>query len=122
MRQSKFTEEQIVALLREAEKGELTIQALAKDRGIAQQGDAAHKRHIRRRAAVEPAIGHMKKEGLLGRNFLKGMKGDAMNAALCGVGHNLRKILAKVRFGLYRWLAAWTIGSSWTQLDLSATK
>jgi len=37
MRQSKFTEEQIVALLREAEKGELTIQALAKDRGITEQ-------------------------------------------------------------------------------------
>lgn len=37
MRQSKFTEEQIVALLREAEKGELTIQALAKERGITEQ-------------------------------------------------------------------------------------
>jgi putative transposase len=37
MRQSKFTEEQIVALLREAEKGEQTIQALAKDRGITEQ-------------------------------------------------------------------------------------
>ena len=43
----------------------------------------------------------MKNEGLLGRNFLKGMQGDAMNAFLCGAGHNLRKILAKVRLGLY---------------------
>jgi IS5 family transposase len=77
------------------------------------------KRHLRRRAAVEPAIGHMKNEGLLGRNFLKGMKGDAMNAVLCGVGHNLRKILAKVRLGLYRRLAAWSIGSFWTRLPPS---
>ena len=37
MRQSKFTEEQIVALLREAEKGEKSIQALAKERGITEQ-------------------------------------------------------------------------------------
>ena len=37
MRQSKFTEEQIVALLREAEKGERTIEALTKDRGISEQ-------------------------------------------------------------------------------------
>ncbi len=64
------------------------------------------KRHLRRRSAVEPEIGHMKNDGLLGRNFLKGMKGDAMNAFLCGAGHNLRKILAKVRLGLYRCAAA----------------
>jgi IS5 family transposase len=31
------------------------------------------KRHLRRRSAVEPEIGHMKADGLLGRNFLKGM-------------------------------------------------
>lgn len=42
-------------------------------------------------------IGHMKADGLLGRNFLKGMQGDAMNAILCGAGHNLRKILARLR-------------------------
>jgi len=65
------------------------------------------KRHLRRRSAVEPEIGHMKNDGLLGRNFLQGMKGDAMNALLCGAGHNLRKILAKVRFGLYGWAATW---------------
>ncbi len=55
------------------------------------------KRHLRRRSAVEPEIGHMKADGLLGRNFLKGMQGDAINAVLCGAGHNLRKILARIR-------------------------
>ena len=35
----------------------------------------------------------MKNDGRLGRNFLKGAAGDAMNALLCAAGHNLRKIL-----------------------------
>ena len=74
------------------------------------------KRHLRRRSAVEPEIGHMKNEGLLGRNFLKGMQGDAMNAFLCGAGHNLRKILAQVRLGLYRWAMAWVQGPWWARL------
>ncbi len=55
------------------------------------------KRQLRHRSAIEPEIGHMKTEGHLGRNFLKGMAGDAMNALLCGAGHNLRKILARLR-------------------------
>lgn len=38
----------------------------------------------------------MKNDGRLGRNFLKGMAGDAINALLCGVGHNLRKILRRL--------------------------
>jgi transposase, IS5 family len=40
-------------------------------------------------------IGHMKNDGRVGRNFLKGTAGDAMNALLCGAGHNLRKILRR---------------------------
>lgn len=55
------------------------------------------KRHLRRRAAIEPEVGHMKGDGLLGRNFLKGMAGDAISTLLCGAGHNLRKILAHLR-------------------------
>ena len=39
----------------------------------------------------------MKSDGLLGRNFLKGMLGDAQNVILCGAGHNMRKILAHLR-------------------------
>lgn len=61
----------------------------------------ALKRHLRRRSAIEPEIGHMKGDGFLGRNFLKGMQGDAINAILCGAGHNLRKILARLRALLY---------------------
>ena len=53
---------------------------------------------IRRRSAIEPAIGHMKMDGKLDRNWLKGALGDAMHAVLCGAGYNLRMILRKLRF------------------------
>ncbi|NVH78342.1 transposase, partial [Paraburkholderia sp. JPY432] len=52
---------------------------------------------IRRRSAIEPAIGHMKTDGKLDRNWLKGALGDAMHAVMCGAGHNLRMILRKLR-------------------------
>ncbi|MGF6652855.1 IS5 family transposase [Paraburkholderia youngii] len=52
---------------------------------------------IKRRSAIEPAIGHMKTDGKLGRNWLKGAPGDAMHAVLWGAGHNLRMILRKLR-------------------------
>jgi len=55
------------------------------------------KRHLRRRSAIEPEIGHLMSDGLLGRNFIKGTQGDAINAILCGAGHNLRKIMARIR-------------------------
>ncbi|MGF6292815.1 IS5 family transposase [Paraburkholderia youngii] len=51
----------------------------------------------RRRSAIEPAIGHMKADGKLDRNWLKGALGDAMHAVLCGAGHNLRMILRTLR-------------------------
>ena len=53
---------------------------------------------IRRRSAIEPAIGHMKMDGRLDRKWLKGALGDAMHAVLCGASHNLRMILRKLRF------------------------
>lgn len=52
---------------------------------------------IRRRCAIEPTIGHMKSDGKLDRNWLKGALGDAMNAVLCGAGHNLHLIINKLK-------------------------
>jgi len=39
----------------------------------------------------------MKNDGRLGRNWLKGVWGDALHAMLCGAGHNLRMILRDIR-------------------------
>ena len=60
---------------------------------------AAIKRAFRRRAAVEPVIGHLKAEHRMGRNHLAGRHGDAANAVLAAAGYNFRLIL--------RWLALW---------------
>ena len=54
-------------------------------------------RMIKRRSAIEPTIGHMKTDGRLARNPLKGALGDALHAVLCGAGHNIRLLLKKLR-------------------------
>ncbi len=61
------------------------------------------KKQLKRRSAIEPHIGHMKSEGKLRHNHLKGVLGDKINALLCGVGHNLRLILNHIRlfYGSY---------------------
>jgi IS5 family transposase len=52
-------------------------------------------RHERRRSsAIEPVIGHLKSDGHLGRNFLLGTEGDAINLVLAAAGHNLRLLRA----------------------------
>jgi len=66
---------------------------------------------VRVRGLVEPMIGHMKSDGLLARNWLRGEIGDAIHAVLCGAGYNLRMILAYLRVLLAAfvgWLAAAT--------------
>ena len=55
------------------------------------------RRELKRRNAIEPIIGHMKNDGLMGRNHLKGIQGDAINVILCGAGQNLRLILRYLR-------------------------
>ena len=55
------------------------------------------KRELRRRAAVEPVIGHLKAEHRMGRNYLKGRDGDRSNAVLAAAGYNFSLLL--------RWLA-----------------
>ena len=44
-----------------------------------------------------PAIVHMKMDGKLSRNPLKGALGDALHAVKCGAGHNMRMLLRKLR-------------------------
>jgi len=48
----------------------------------------AIRREMRRRAAVEPVIGHLIDDHRMRRNHLKGRDGDRMNAVLGAVGYN----------------------------------
>ena len=59
----------------------------------------AIKRELRRRAAVEPVIGHMKNEHRMDRNYLLHTQGDAANAVLAAVGYNFARLLAWLRRG-----------------------
>ena len=43
---------------------------------------------MKRRAAVEPVIGHLKAEHRMARNHLKGRDGDRSNAVLAAAGFN----------------------------------
>jgi IS5 family transposase len=51
-------------------------------------------KRMKRRAAVEPTIGHCKNEHRLERNRLRGAFGDALNALLSAAAMNFQKRLA----------------------------
>jgi IS5 family transposase len=57
----------------------------------------AIKRQMKRRAAVEPVIGHMKNGHRMDRNYLAHEQGDAINPILAAAGYNFRLILKWIR-------------------------
>lgn len=72
------------------------------------------KRELRRRAAIEPVIGHLKADHRMDRNHLKGRTGDAMNAILAAAGYNFSRLLA--------WIALlWACCQAFTQIKSNFT-
>jgi IS5 family transposase len=51
------------------------------------------RREMKRRAAVEPVIGHLKAEHRMGRNHLKGRDGYRANAILAAAGYDFALLL-----------------------------
>jgi IS5 family transposase len=52
---------------------------------------------FRRRASIEPIIGHIKQDHRMLRNYLKGVEGDMINTPLAGAAFNMMKMLRKIR-------------------------
>jgi IS5 family transposase len=76
-----------------------TIRVIPKPPGkkdTAYQKTKARKR-FRRRAAIEPVIGHLKSDHRLKRNYLKGVVGDAINLMLAAAAFNLKKWMRMTR-------------------------
>jgi len=65
----------------------------------------AIKRQMKRRAAVEPVIGHLKNGHRMNRNYLTHTQGDVINPILAATGYNFRLILKWIRKLLFKiWL------------------
>jgi IS5 family transposase len=85
--------------------GTVTVHVDKRRRGRTSQ---AQWRWMKRRAAVEPSIGHLKNEHRLERNRLKGAAGNQINAILAAAAMNFQKLLrAFWRTFLYRLMQVW---------------
>ena len=54
------------------------------------------RRWVKRRQAIEPAIGHAKLDHRMDRCWLAGASGDALHAVLCAAGYNIRWLLRAI--------------------------
>ena len=79
---------------------------------------ASLRKSFRRRAAIEPDIGHLKSDFGLDRNYLKGEVGDKINAMLAGSAFNFKSWLRKAVGGLIFvlnylkwWVKKWRIST-----------
>jgi IS5 family transposase len=53
------------------------------------------RRGFKRRAAIEPRIGHLKQDHRLSRNFYSGIKGDDINVMLAAAAMNFKRMMNK---------------------------
>ena len=59
---------------------------------------------FRKRAGIEPVIGHCKSDHRLGRNFYKGLFGDSINVMLAAAAFNLKRVLRALLALIQRWM------------------
>lgn len=57
------------------------------------------RKKFRRRAAIEPVIGHLKTDHRMQQNYLQGERSPQMNAFLAAAGWNLKKFMQKLKDG-----------------------
>jgi len=55
------------------------------------------RKKFRRRAAIEPVIGHLKTDFRMGQNYLSGPKSPQINAFLAATGWNLKNLMRKLK-------------------------
>ncbi|WP_309639052.1 IS5 family transposase [Methylibium sp.] len=65
-------------------------------RGKFKSLDKQQRRWLKRRQAIEPAIGHTKSDNRMDRCWLGGSSGDALHAVLCAAGFNIRWLLRAI--------------------------
>jgi IS5 family transposase len=95
-----------VALVDRGYKGRKTILGVEIKMPGSGKGKTAYEKlkdraRFRRRAAVEPVIGHLKSDYRMLRNYLKGVEGDMINTIMAAVAFNMMKRLRQIRNAIY---------------------
>lgn len=77
--------------------------------GKGKKGQSAHEKRkqqqrFRKRAGIEPVIGHLKEDHRMRRNFLSRSLGDAVNCLLAGSAFNLKMRLNMIRASFWAFL------------------
>ena len=87
-------------------------------RGKFKSLSAKQKKWLKRRTAVEPAIGHLKSDHRMDRCWLQGALGDALHSISCAAGYNLRWLLRAIaRLGIGGGFFAPVAGSALSTAD-----
>lgn len=61
------------------------------------------RKRFRKRAGIEPVIGHLKSDHRLNRNYLKGFAGDQMNVLLAAAAFKFKKWMWLFLCACYLW-------------------
>ena len=62
------------------------------------------RKKFRRRAAIEPVIGHLKTDFRMGQNYLHGTESPQINVFLAATGWNLKKMMLQLKEEAFYWL------------------
>lgn len=76
----------------DADNPEIAIKHRGKYKTLTEQ----ERKLLKRRQAIEPIIGHLKADHRMDRCYLKGEKGDRLNAVLCAAGYNIKWLLRMI--------------------------
>lgn len=82
------------------------------------QKEKARKR-FRRRAGIEPVIGHLKSDYKLARNFLKGAIGDNINLMLAAAAFNIKKFMKELQNYFFGFTNLQSINNFWKMRQIS---
>lgn len=77
---------------------------------------------FKRRAAIEPVIGHLKSDYRLGRNFYKGIFGDNINIMLAAAAFNFKRMYNKYKKAILGFFFNCLKNIEWATKELMETK
>jgi IS5 family transposase len=100
---------------------EITIPKPFNNKKLSKYKQTKLRKGFKRRAAIEPVIGHLKSDYRLGRNFYKGIFGDNINIMLAAAAFNFKRMYNKYKKALLAFFFDWFKNLVLKRIDLCAT-